>query len=157
MIRSLHQDEAATLIGVCEAIYLNWEKYQRAPAARHWPGIIQYLRYDPHSEPVTLGERMAAKRRTEGWSMHQAARAAGIDEGTWRALSHRSDQLPHASLHRFGGRHEAGYYEPTVEHIGEKAARWREQLDRGTVPEAQIEFINQSERATIMFQCGNFP
>ena len=85
-IRGLHQDGAAKLVGVCEATYLNWEKNKRRPAAHHWPAVIQYLRCDPHPEPTTFGERMAARRRAMGWSMRAAALTAGIDEGTWRTL-----------------------------------------------------------------------
>ena len=85
-IRELHQDEAARLISVCAATYLNWEKDQRRPAAHHWPAVIQYLRCDPHPEPKTLGECMAAKRRAMGWSMREAAQTVGIDEGTWRRI-----------------------------------------------------------------------
>ena len=85
-IRRLHQDEAAKVIGVCEATYLNWEKDKKRPAARHWPAVIHYLQRDPHPEPKTLGERMAAARRAMGWSMRAAALTAGIDEGTWRTL-----------------------------------------------------------------------
>ena len=95
-IRGLHQDEAAKVIGVCEATYLNWEKDKRQPAAHHWPAVIQYLRYDPHSEPKTLGERMAAKRRAMGWSMYEAGRTVDIDEGTWQNIE-KGAQAP---LHR---------------------------------------------------------
>ena len=85
-IRHLHQDEAAKVIGVCEATYLNWEKDQRKPAARQWPAVIKFIGTDPHPEPKTLCERMAATRRAMGWSMRAAARTVGIDEGTWRSL-----------------------------------------------------------------------
>ena len=60
-LRRLHQDEAGKLVGVGEATYLNWDKDKRETAPQHWPALIRFLRTDPHPEPPTLGEQMAAK------------------------------------------------------------------------------------------------
>ena len=49
------------------------------------PAILQFLGYDPYPKPKTLPERMLAKRRSMGWSIKEAARQFGVDEGTWRA------------------------------------------------------------------------
>lgn len=86
MIRRLRQDEAAKVIGVCEATYLNWEKDQRRPAAHHLPAVIRFLGTDPNPKPQNLGERMAAKRRAMGWSIQRAASAVGMDDSTWRNI-----------------------------------------------------------------------
>ena len=86
LIRGLHQDEAAKIIGVSTATYLSWEKGQRQPAARHWPAVIHFLGYDPYPTPQTLGELMAALRRSVGWSFKEAAQSTGVDEGTWRKI-----------------------------------------------------------------------
>ena len=85
-IRGLHQEEAAKLIGVCGATYLNWEKDQRKPVPHHWPAVIHFLGYDPYPTSQALGERMAALRRSVGWSFKEAAQSTGIDEGTWRKI-----------------------------------------------------------------------
>ena len=49
------------------------------------PAILQFLGYDPYPKPKTLPERMLAKRRAMGWSIKEAARQLGVDEGTWGA------------------------------------------------------------------------
>lgn len=86
LIRELLQKEAAKLIGVSHATYIHWETDKHQPRARQWPGVIRFLGYDPHPEPVTLGERMVATRRAMGWTIQKAARHAGVDEGTWRSI-----------------------------------------------------------------------
>jgi transcriptional regulator with XRE-family HTH domain len=48
------------------------------------PAIIRFLDYDPFPEPKNIPERLLAKRRAMGWSMNEAARQLGVDEGTWR-------------------------------------------------------------------------
>ena len=52
---------------------------------RECPAIFR--RVEPYPAPTALGERMAAKRPAEGRSMDEAARAIGIDEGTWRKVA----------------------------------------------------------------------
>lgn len=47
--------------------------------------IIRFLGYDPFPEPTNRSERLLAKRRAMGWSIKEAARQRGVDEGTWRA------------------------------------------------------------------------
>ena len=47
------------------------------------PGILRFLGYDPYPVPQTLPERMLAKRRAHGWSIADAAKRLGVDEGTW--------------------------------------------------------------------------
>jgi transcriptional regulator with XRE-family HTH domain len=47
------------------------------------PAIIQFLGYDPFSEPRSLSERMRTKRRIMGWTIKEAARRLGVDSGTW--------------------------------------------------------------------------
>jgi len=43
------------------------------------------LGYDPFPEPKNILERLLAKRRAMGWSIKEAARQLGVDEGTWGA------------------------------------------------------------------------
>jgi DNA-binding XRE family transcriptional regulator len=65
--------------------YANWEKDRCYPAMKHWPGIIEFLGYDPNPEPKTIGERLLAYRRQYGLSRVALARQLGVDETTlWR-------------------------------------------------------------------------
>ena len=65
--------------------YANWEKDRCKPAMKHWPGIIEFLGFDPNAKPVTLGEKLFAYRRANGVSRKALARQLGEDEGTlWR-------------------------------------------------------------------------
>jgi DNA-binding XRE family transcriptional regulator len=48
--------------------YANWEKDRCYPAMKHWPSIIEFLGYDPNSEPKTTGERLVTYRRRLGLS-----------------------------------------------------------------------------------------
>ena len=65
--------------------YANWEKDRHSPAMKHWPAIIEFLGYDPASEPKTIGERLLAYRRRHGLSRVVLAQYLSIDETTlWR-------------------------------------------------------------------------
>lgn len=71
-------------MGVCPNTLLNWEKDYIKPKVVCWPAIIRFLGYDPNPTPTDLGERMKAKRRQMGWTLLEASKTAGMDEGTWR-------------------------------------------------------------------------
>jgi len=47
------------------------------------PTILEYLGYDPFPEPVTLSQRLVAKRRQKGWSIKEAAGVLGVDPSSW--------------------------------------------------------------------------
>ena len=95
----LRQKEAAALLGVGPETILHWEKGQTAPPDRAWPAILAFLGYDPHPKPRTLPERLRALRRSNGWSIKQAARASGVDERTWAGWEcGRKVALCHARL-----------------------------------------------------------
>jgi transcriptional regulator with XRE-family HTH domain len=65
--------------------YANWEKDRCYPAMKHWPGIIEFLGFDPNPEPSTFGERLIAYRRRKGLSRKILAATLAVDEGTlWR-------------------------------------------------------------------------
>jgi transcriptional regulator with XRE-family HTH domain len=65
--------------------YATWEKDRCYPAMRHWPGIIEFLGYDPNPAPVTTGEKLLAFRRTFGISRRKLSKQLGVDEGTlWK-------------------------------------------------------------------------
>ncbi len=60
--------------------YANWEKDRCYPAMKPWPGIIEFLGYDPSPVPKTMGERLLAYRRRNGPNRKGLARQLGIDE-----------------------------------------------------------------------------
>jgi hypothetical protein len=63
--------------------YLLWEQDRARPTVRYYPAIFCFLGCDPFPAPVTLGERLASKRRQLGLSIKQAAARLGVDEGTF--------------------------------------------------------------------------
>jgi len=81
--RKLSQKEAALILGVDADSVLNWEKGRTTPPVTLMPAILRFLGYDPFPEPVTVSERMLAKRRAMGWTIKEAAERLGVDESTW--------------------------------------------------------------------------
>ena len=79
----LTQKQAAERLGVKPWTVLNWEKDHTEPPIESIPAILQFLGYEPFPESKTLPERMLARRRAIGWSIKEAARQLGVDEGTW--------------------------------------------------------------------------
>ena len=84
LTRRLTQKEAARLLGVSSWTVLNWEKGKTEPSVESIPAILRWVGYNPFPEPNTLPERMLARRRAMGWSISEAARQLGVDEGTWK-------------------------------------------------------------------------
>ena len=78
----LLQKEAADHIGVDDWTIINWEKNRTTPPIRFWPNIIDFLGYDPHCPPRTMGERIKAIRRNLGYSVKRLARQIDVDEST---------------------------------------------------------------------------
>ncbi|MBL8697549.1 MAG: helix-turn-helix domain-containing protein, partial [Alphaproteobacteria bacterium] len=62
--------------------FLTWETGKKQPTYPHWPGIIRFLGYDPHPEPMTLGERLRAAYRRLGLPQTHVARTIGMDPAT---------------------------------------------------------------------------
>ena len=81
----LTQKQTAEQLGVNPWTVLNWEKGHTEPPIESMPAIIQFLDYDPFPAPKNIPERLLAKRRVMGWSINEAARQLGVDEGTWGA------------------------------------------------------------------------
>ena len=79
----LCQKALAELLGVTPFTVLNWEKGKGEPAIRSMAGIIEFLGYDPCTPFPTLSDRMRAVRRSQGWTVKEAARQLGVDAGTW--------------------------------------------------------------------------
>lgn len=95
----LFQREVAKLLASDPHSITEWEKDRAKPGIRFWPAIIAFLAYDPHPEPMTLGERLRVKRRALGLSIADAAARMGVDEGTF-------------------GKWERGTGEPIRKHVG---------------------------------------
>jgi DNA-binding XRE family transcriptional regulator len=81
--RSPDRTGGSSLVGADVVTIINWEKNRTEPLVCHFPAIIAFLGYDPFPLPQTLSGRMLAKRRAMGWSIAEAARQLGVDEGTW--------------------------------------------------------------------------
>jgi hypothetical protein len=63
--------------------YLLWEKDRAEPSVRFYPAIYHFLGYDPFPPATTLAERITTKGRELGLPIRQAAKLAGVDEGTF--------------------------------------------------------------------------
>jgi DNA-binding XRE family transcriptional regulator len=81
----LFQRDLKKRFGLEKDTYSNWEKDHCYPSMKHWPGVIEFLGYDPNPEPKTPGERLLAYRRRQGLSRAALAKQLGADEATlWR-------------------------------------------------------------------------
>jgi transcriptional regulator with XRE-family HTH domain len=81
----LSQKEVGEKLGVTSFTVLNWEKGKTEISIKSMPNLFSFLGYDPFFRPRSIPERMIAKRRAMGWSIKEAARCLGVDEGTWGA------------------------------------------------------------------------
>ncbi len=82
---NLNQNEAGERLGVTPQTVLNWEKGHTEPPIESTPAILRFLDYDPFPEPKNIPEHLLSIRRTMGWSIKEAARQLGVDQGTWGA------------------------------------------------------------------------
>jgi len=78
-------------MGIGTDTYANWEKGKTQPVVARFRPVVQFLGYDPTSEPKTLAERLEAKRRTLGATFKQVAKHLGWDPG-------HSDRIPQWDL-----------------------------------------------------------
>lgn len=82
---SLLQRDLRACFKLEKETYANWEKDRCTPAMQHWPGIIEFLGFDPNPKPSTFGERLTAYRRCQGLSRKALAACLAVDEATvWR-------------------------------------------------------------------------
>ena len=79
----LSQKEAGRTLGRSWRTIFNWENGKTKPAVESIPSIIEFLGRDPFGNADSLSDRLAAARRTRGWTIKQAAGQLGVDEGTW--------------------------------------------------------------------------
>jgi DNA-binding transcriptional regulator YiaG len=78
--------QAADHLGINTWTLANWEKGYTNPALRFWPGIIEFLGYDPMPEPKPsdLAQRIQWTRRRRGLSLRELAKQLGVDPDTLR-------------------------------------------------------------------------
>ena len=80
----LRRIDAAAQLGVDEKTLMWWELDAREPIVSAYPRLIEFLGYEPWSEPCSLAEALLAERRRRGMEIRQIAALTGVDEGTWR-------------------------------------------------------------------------
>jgi DNA-binding XRE family transcriptional regulator len=78
----LRQKDVAVILGVGQFTYMTWEKDQKTPFPRYYPNIIDWLGYDPLSEPESEGQRLRFERLRLGLTSQEMATRLGIDQGT---------------------------------------------------------------------------
>lgn len=81
--KKLRQKDAAKILGIGQFTYMTWEKDQKSPFPRYYPGIIAWLGYNPLPEAQTKGEQLRRQRLTLGLTSNQMADRLGVDQGTW--------------------------------------------------------------------------
>lgn len=90
----LLQREAAKLLGCDHFTYINWENDKTEPVASRFKPVIGFLGYDPSPTPVTLAERVQARRRELGLTFAEVAHRLGWDEGTLTRYLNETWRLP---------------------------------------------------------------
>jgi transcriptional regulator with XRE-family HTH domain len=97
----LLQREAAERMGIRRDTYINWEKGKTKPVPSQFKPVVAFLGYDPTPAPLSLVERVEAKRRILGATLDQVAQYLGWDEaslrrylkGEWRLSQERAEAL----------------------------------------------------------------
>jgi transcriptional regulator with XRE-family HTH domain len=97
----LLQREAAERMGISKDTYVNWEKGKTKPVPSQFKPVVAFLGYDPTPAPLSLPERVEAKRRILGATLDQVAQYLGWDEaslrrylkGEWRLSQERAEAL----------------------------------------------------------------
>jgi DNA-binding transcriptional regulator YiaG len=89
----LLQKDAAHSLGVNVWTLANWEKGYTSPKLCLWPGIIEFLGYDPNPEPDGLGQQIFSTRRRQGLPIRELAKQLGVDPETLRRWG-RGTRIP---------------------------------------------------------------
>jgi transcriptional regulator with XRE-family HTH domain len=89
----LTRKEAAKLIGVRGAAVGLWETGKHHPESEYWPGILQFIGYDPICPaPQTVPEKIAYLCRHKGISRRLLADLLGVDKATILKWEHGASQ-----------------------------------------------------------------
>ncbi|MFM7232377.1 MAG: helix-turn-helix domain-containing protein [bacterium] len=78
----LLQRTVAERLGVREETVALWEKGLARPLPRHYPGVVQFLGYDPEVPSDALADRLRSSRRRLGLTQAELATRTGLDEGS---------------------------------------------------------------------------
>ena len=78
----LDQREVAERLGVHAASVRNWELGRTVPGLRGLPAVIEFVGYDPRSEPTTIGAKIKTWRTARGLSQEEMARRLDVDPST---------------------------------------------------------------------------
>ncbi|MCB9044674.1 MAG: transcriptional regulator [Chitinophagales bacterium] len=93
----LFQKDVAEIIGVSEDSVTYWENKRSEPQIRHYPKIIEFLGYNPHStSAASLGCRVYQYRIKNGLSIKTLAAKLKINERTLASWEH-GNNLPQSS------------------------------------------------------------
>lgn len=121
----LLQRAVAEEIGCSTDTLLLWEKGRSEPEIRFWPGVIQFLGYDPLPPGKTVAERLRAVRRIKGWSQKRLAKVVGVDQGIGDCFSVGRDGGSGHCLSRLLGRRFVGCGGLPATCESGVSARWR--------------------------------
>ena len=102
-VLGLSQRSAARRLGVTGTGFRYWELDRQRPEAKYWPGIVDFLAYNPLPLPETMGERIEHHRLLIGWTYKETAKFVGVDKHTVLRWVRRPDVplLRKADMMRF--------------------------------------------------------
>ena len=107
-LRKMLQKDVAKELGVNQWTLIGWEKgTKQISQPSMFPKVICWLGYDPFSEPDTEGEELRFARLRRGLTARQAAKEAGVDQGTLLRFENDREVAPDTRkrlLHFISGR-----------------------------------------------------
>ncbi|MEO1630509.1 MAG: hypothetical protein AAFU38_06990 [Bacteroidota bacterium] len=80
----ISQLQLAQRLDACVYTVITWECHDNNPSFAFWPGLIDFLGYDPYGEPRTLGECLSWLRRRNGVELPACAEMIGVGTSTLR-------------------------------------------------------------------------
>ena len=91
----MFQKDVAKELGINQWTLIGWEKgTKQISQPCFFPRVIAWLGYDPFPIPKTQGEELRQARLRRGLTTRQAAKGAGVDQGTWLRLEKEKLLLP---------------------------------------------------------------
>jgi DNA-binding XRE family transcriptional regulator len=91
-LRKMFQKDVARELGVNQWTLIGWEKGTKQISQPSFiPRVIEWLGYDPCPTAQTEGEELRQARLRRGLTTRQAAKEAGVDQGTWLRFENDRD------------------------------------------------------------------
>lgn len=91
-LRKMFQRDVARELGINQWTLIGWEKdTKQISQPSFFPRVIAWLGYDPFPIPKTEGEELRQARLRRGLTTRQAAKGAGVDQGTWLRFENNQD------------------------------------------------------------------